>query len=148
MQAVIHRPDVPVGSAGAAAASPATAEGLADGAAAATPASLSASGAAAGAAGALTDAGVEAAAELVGDTGDFLLGVAAAKRSESSSLSGSAWSRTEVSDGDMLTADGLMRGDLHTTLSRHIGHLAEHRHLSLFPGPDSQECWQSQWPGD
>lgn len=89
-QAVIYRPDVSAGSAGAAAAPPATAVGLTDGAAAATPASLSVSEAAAGAAEALTDAGVEAAAELVGDPSDLFLGVAAAKRSESSSLSGSA----------------------------------------------------------
>ena len=88
-QGVTYRPDVPAGSV-AATASPATAEGLADGAAAAPAASLSVSEAAAGAAGALTDAEVEAAAELVVDSGDVFLGVAAAKRSESSSLSGSA----------------------------------------------------------
>jgi len=55
-------------------------------------ASLSAA-AAAGAAGALTDAGVDAAAELVAEPGEGFLGVgppAAPKRSESSSLSGSA----------------------------------------------------------
>lgn len=49
-----------------------------------------AGGAAAVAAGALTDTGVSAAAELVVEPGDTFLGVAAAaKRSESSSLSGS-----------------------------------------------------------
>ncbi len=55
-------------------------------------ASLSAA-AAAGAAGALTDARVDAAAELVAEPGEGFLGVgpaAAPKRSESSSLSGSA----------------------------------------------------------
>ncbi len=49
--------------------------------------------AAAGAAGTLADAGVDAAAELVAEPGEGFLGVgpaAAPKRSESSSLSGSA----------------------------------------------------------
>ena len=63
---------------------------MAEGAAAAAAASLSVAEAAAGAAGALTDTGFSAAAELVVDPGDLFLGVAAAKRSESSSLNGSA----------------------------------------------------------
>ena len=89
-------PELAAGPARAAAAvgSPMPADVLADGAAAAAaaaaPASVSAAGAAAGAAGALTDTGVSAAAELVVEPGDTFLGVAAAKRSESSSLSGSA----------------------------------------------------------
>ncbi len=59
------------------------------------------------------EAGVDAAAELVAEPGERLLGVATGgKRSESSSLNGSAWSSTDVSDGDMLMAEGLMRGDL------------------------------------
>ena len=60
----------------------------------AAPAEASLSAAApAGAAGALTDAGVDAAAELVAEPGEGFLGVGpdvAPKRSESSSLSGSA----------------------------------------------------------
>ena len=86
-------PELPAGSARAALASPAAAEVLTGApapAAAAAPASVSVAGAAAGAAGALTDTGVSGAAELVVDPGDTFLGVAAAKRSESSSLSGSA----------------------------------------------------------
>lgn len=81
-------------------------------------ASVSAAGAA-DAAGALADAGVDAAAELVAEPGEGLLGVATAapKTSESSSLNGSAWSSTDVSDGDMLIADGLIRGDLSHTMT-------------------------------
>ena len=86
-------PELPAGSARAAVGSPAAAEDLTDGpaaAAAAAAASVSSAGAGAGAAGALTETGVSGAAELVVDPGDTFLGVAAAKRSESSSLSGSA----------------------------------------------------------
>ena len=107
----MHSPEGPAESACESGMSPAAAAGLAGGTAPVA-ASLSAAGAAAGAADALTDTGVEAAAELEADPGDLFLGVAAANRSESSSLSGSAWSKTEFSDGDMLMADGLMCGDL------------------------------------
>lgn len=105
-------PEVLAASARAAAASLAAAGAVADDNVAAPAGSLSAASAAATPAAALTETGVEAAAELVAEPGDFFLGVAAAKRSESSSRRGSAWSSMEFSEGDMLMADGLMRGDL------------------------------------
>ena len=55
-----------------------------------------------------------AAAGLVEEPGDLLLGVPEAKTSLSASLVGSAWSNTEVSDGEALTPDG---GDLNNVMT-------------------------------